>query len=598
MSADKTTNFYKLDAPSYDKLLDNAITKSYKKANANITSNIANEEKIIAENLGLANRIDALAPKNSFVTLKDHKPNFQNNPTCRLINPSKSEIGVISKQLLQSINSNILIHTNLNQWKNTNSVISWFKNLPNKSSRSFICFDIVDFYPSITEELLLNALTFASQFNTITDEEKHIIMQAKKSVLFSRNQTWRKKESDSLFDVTMGSFDGAETCELVGLFLLSKLPPEYRNDIGLYRDDGLAAFDKQPRAIENIKKQICRTFNEHNLKITIEANKKCVNYLDVTFDLRTSSFKPYMKPGNTLQYVHRQSNHPPAVLKAIPDAINNRLSNISSDEQAFDSACPPYQDALHKSGYNYKLKYNPQHAKTKRTRNRNVIWFNPPYNSNVKTNIGHKFLQAIDDCFPKNNPLHKIFNRNTLKLSYSCMPNIHNIISGHNKSVVNKQTSTDASTCSTKPRQCNCRNKSSCPLPGKCLTSSVVYQATVVRNDTNQKESYVGHTEGEFKYRYYCHTSSFKLSKYRNATELSKYVWQLKESKVKYYINWRIIKQCKSYNNTTKRCSLCTYEKFIIIYHPELCSLNSRSELLSKCRHRNKFLLSNIHYLI
>ena len=88
VSADKTTNFYKLDAPSYDKLLDNAITKSYKKANANITSNIANEEKIIAENIGLANRIDALAPKNRFVTLKNHKPNFQNNPTCRLINPS------------------------------------------------------------------------------------------------------------------------------------------------------------------------------------------------------------------------------------------------------------------------------------------------------------------------------------------------------------------------------------------------------------------------------------------------------------------------------------------------------------------------------
>jgi hypothetical protein len=130
-------------------------------------------------------------------------------------------------------------------------------------------------------------------------------------------------------------------------------------------------------------------------------------------------------------------------------------------------------------------------------------WFNPPYNSNVKTKIGHKFLLAIDDCFPKNNPLHKIFNRNTLKLSYSCMPNIRNIISGHNNYVVNKLTSTDASTCSTKPRQCNCRNKSSCPLPGKCLTSSVVYQASVVRNDTNQKESYVGHTEGEFKSRYY-----------------------------------------------------------------------------------------------
>ena len=103
--------------------------------------------------------------------------------------------------------------------------------------------------------------------------------------------------------------------------------------------------------------------------------------------------------------------------------------------------------------------------------------------------MGHIFLQAIDDCFPKNNPLHKIFNRNNLKLSYSCMPNIRNIISVHNKSVVNKLTSTDALTCSTKPKQCNCRNKSACPLPGKYLTSIVAYQATVVRNDTNQMES-------------------------------------------------------------------------------------------------------------
>ena len=78
----------------------------------------------------------------------------------------------------------------------------------------------------------------------------------------------------------------------------------------------------------------------------------------------------------------------------------------------------------------------------------------------------------------------------------------------------------------------------------------------------------------------------------------SKYIWQLKESKVKYSINGRIIKQCKSYNNTTKRCSLCAHEKFIIISQPELCSLNSRSELLSKCRHRNKFLLIKQYTLL
>ena len=56
----------------------------------------------------------------------------------------------------------------------------------------------------------------------------------------------------SLFDVTMGSFEGAETCELAGLYVLSKIPQEYSNDIGLYRDDGLVAFDKTPREILNI----------------------------------------------------------------------------------------------------------------------------------------------------------------------------------------------------------------------------------------------------------------------------------------------------------------------------------------------------------
>ena len=79
-------------------------------------------------------------------------------------------------------------------------------------------------------------------------------MQVKKSVLFNGNKVWCKKESDSLFDVTMGSFDGTETCELVGLFLLSKLPVEYRNEIGLYRDDGLAAVDKKNREKKKTKR--------------------------------------------------------------------------------------------------------------------------------------------------------------------------------------------------------------------------------------------------------------------------------------------------------------------------------------------------------
>ena len=290
--------FYQLDAPAYKKLIDTTIIKGHKKAPPKTTCKIIFEEKKIAKSIGLENHIESFAAKDSFVTLKDHKLNFNNNPTCRLINPAKSEIGIVSKQILQWINSNIAKSTKLNQWKNTDSVIKWFDNMPDSSTPSLISFDVVDFYPSISEELLKQALTFASQYDEITENEKHIIIQAKKT-------------SDPLFKVTMGSYDSVETCELVVSYLLSKFETEYGNDIGLYRDDGLAAFNKTQREIENIKKHICKTFSDYSLKFTIEANKKFVNYLDITLDMKSASYKPYMKPGNVLQYVNQQSNHPP-----------------------------------------------------------------------------------------------------------------------------------------------------------------------------------------------------------------------------------------------------------------------------------------------
>ena len=383
-------------------------------------------------------------------------------------------------------------------------------------------------------------------------------------------------------------FDGAETCELVGSYLLSKLTPLLGNTVGLYRDDGLAALNKTPREIENIKKQICTTFNDHNLRLTIEANKKRVDYLDVTLDLTTGSYKPFNKPGNEIQYVNRHSNHPPVVLRTIPDAINKRLSNISSNKQAFHSAVPPYQKALKDSGYDHELAYNPQPRKSNRQRSRNVIWFNPPFNANVSTNIGRRFLAIIDECFPQNHPLRKICNRNTLKLSYSCMPNIASIISSHNKAILTKHTNTKPTVCDT----CNCRRKMSCPLDGKCLTEGVVYQATVKREDTGDVQTYVGITEGSFKSRYNNHTSTFRNPKRKHSTALSRYIWNLKDTNANFSLKWKIMKRCKAYSGRTKRCSLCLHEKLFIIRHPEMATLNSRNELISSCRHRKKHLLS------
>ena len=73
--------------------------------------------------------------------------NFENKPTCRLINPSKPEIGRISKQILEEINRKLVDITKVNQWKNTSSVLQWFKQLANKGGSAFICFDVVEFYP-------------------------------------------------------------------------------------------------------------------------------------------------------------------------------------------------------------------------------------------------------------------------------------------------------------------------------------------------------------------------------------------------------------------------------------------------------------------
>ena len=327
-----------------------------------------------------------------------------------------------------------------NQWKSTASAIEWFKSIKNKQHLSFICFDIEEFYPSISQDLLNKALDFASTHDNITMDERNIIIHAKKSTLIHKQQPWQKK-GDTTFDVTMGSYDGAETCELVGSFLLSQLQ-DLNINVGLYRDDGLATTNTTPRDTENIKKEICRIFNRNGLRITIEANKKIISFLDVTFDLNNSTYQPYTKPNTTLQYVHRESNHPPITTKNIPAGINKRLSSLSSDKASFDKAAPPYQKALDEGGYQYTLRYEPTTtAKRKNRQRNNILWYNPPFSKNVSNNIGHKFISLIDKHFPKDHSLRKIFNRNSIKISYSGMNNTKQIIDNHNKRILHSSYS-------------------------------------------------------------------------------------------------------------------------------------------------------------
>ena len=158
----------------------------------------------------------------------------------------------------------------------------------------------------------------------------------------------------------------------------------------------------------------------------------------------------------------------PCIIKNIPGAINKRLSEISSDEKAFNEAAPPYQEALRKSGYLHTIKFTPPHSPEstarKRKRQRNIIWFNPPFSRNVKTNMGREFLNLIAKCFPANHKFRTLFNKNNLKLSYSCSPNLKQIIDGHNKTILRQ----NPQKMKHPPKPCICRESNKCPLNGDC----------------------------------------------------------------------------------------------------------------------------------
>ena len=584
VSADKTTNMYKLPVDAYTKLLSENITQTYKKADPVIAKSINKEAKEIATKLDLQDRIEVIAARPAYITLKDHKENFRRNPKCRLINPAKSEIGIISKNQLEVINTKLRSKTGTNQWRNTAGVIDWFRNLEEKPKSKFMKFDITDFYPSITFELFSTALDYASQFFTISQEVKDIILHSRKSLLFNGGETWVKQQGEN-FDVTQGSYDGAEVCELVGVYILSKLDSVFgRSKVGLYRDDGLACCaNKSGPQLERTRKKVVQIFKDIGLKITVELGLTCTDFLDVTLDLEKNLYSPYRKPNDEPLYIHIQSNHPPSIRKQLPSMIEERLSAISSNEETFNKAKPVYEEALRKSGYSENLNFNMERKPVKKNRRRNIIWFNPPYSSNVKINIGRKFIDLVSTHFPKHHRYHKLFNKNNMKLSYRTMPNMESIITKHNRKLLSSMESVN------NERTCNCRNKVTCPLQGNCLAKSVIYKATVISD--NEEKFYLGCCESEFKLRFNNHTQSFKSKTHMHDTQLSKYVWSLKETKTDFNIVWSIAAKASPYACGTRKCDLCLTEKLLIAKSDPGKMLNSRAEIFSKCRHQNKFKL-------
>ena len=216
------------------------------------------------------------------------------------------------------------------------------------------------------------------------------------------------------------------------------------------------------------------------------------DFLNVTFNLLDGTYKPYKKPSDQLLYVNTSSNHPPQIVKQLPISISNRLSNNSSKNQVFDMSKGECEKALRESGSkNVSLIYtDKKDIKQKRYRSHNIIWFNPPFNKNVSTNLAKRFLNLLDQHFPKSNKFHAVFNRNTVKVSYSCTQNISSMIKSHNKKVINEDVK--------ESKSCNCRVKSECPLNGQCQVTDIIYKCTVLSPDKPNKV-YLGTAEGDFK---------------------------------------------------------------------------------------------------
>lgn len=583
--ADKTANLYQMNPHEYKKLTLDNITRDYELCDRGTIEQIDEEAQLMINQHRVKGKIPKFQQSNAFVTLKDHKEDFPRVTKCRLINPGKTHLAKISKKILENWSSTIRQKVALIQWKNSFEVLDWFEKITNKNTKCFFVFDIQEFYPSIKYKQLLDAIQFAREFAEVNEDDVDIIIHACKTVLLYDGNIWKKKGESDLFDVPMGSFHGAEICDLVGLHILSKLTPLLgANCVGLYRDDGLAAIDwETPKVLDRIRKQTIACMKELGFKITLDIGNTKTDFLDVSLDLAHDSYRPFRKPNSNLCYIHHESNHPTHIKKALPSMIEKRLNRLSKNKQVFDEAKPDYERALRSSGFNQKLAYETNTAakpKKSRNRKRRVIFYNPPYCRSVKTKIGSIFIDLVEKHFGDDHVFGKIFNPSTVKISFCCMPNVKSILNTHNKKVITSDAMADEGTTTN----CNCQKRNPCPVDGECLTKGVIYQADV--ETQAGVKTYVGSTGRRFKDRYYEHTQDIKHDKKTQRTELAKFIWTLKRKNEEYTIKWKLLKKLRNRAVEIPRtCSLCNWEKIEIARVKKSRLLNKRSELTGKCMH-------------
>ena len=176
-----------------------------------------------------------------------------------------------------------------------------------------------------------------------------------------------------------------------------------------------------------------------------------------------------------------------------------------------------------------------------------LFFFYPPFNSKVITNIGKIFLRVLEKHFPKHNKYCKLFYRKKVKISYSCMQNMPNFIQNHNTVLLKSSVASTA-------KECSYRQKYNCPQAEKCLSECLAYHAEIDRSDRNQTKNRYGFREKNFKECYNNHTTSFRNKSKEKSTEVSKYIWELENSCIKYDLKWPIVCKTDPHTARTRKC--------------------------------------------
>ena len=184
-----------------------------------------------------------MAKSQAFITLRDHKDNFENTAPYRLINLAKSNMGLVSKQILERINDQV----------------------------------------RLTCQLSHPVEKFTNQYTAISQQDHATIAHARKSLLFYHQELWRKTNNSSQFDVTKGSFDGIEVCEIVRCTFFTCRQTNSTTTISDCTETGFTNIG--PRTTNRIRNKLHDTCNKLAFKITAQANLEAVHVLDITLEL-------------------------------------------------------------------------------------------------------------------------------------------------------------------------------------------------------------------------------------------------------------------------------------------------------------------------